>query len=166
MKNGALMRCFYCAEKFSPTSEWQVFCSNKCKDHWNKENFDSCFYCGDIATDRDHILPASSRGPVRRFSGQETVRACRECNVVLGPKIFLSIFDRIDYLIRTYRKRYKLNKPTVHWDEDELEEIGHTLASKIKKDISKRERGENKIVFLRARKLELVSFDDEDDDCI
>lgn len=106
-------------------------------------------------------MPASSRSGSRAFSNQETVRACKECNVVLGSKLFSNIFDRLDYLIKQYKTRYKLNKPAIRWSQEELLELGYTLRSEVERNQRLREFGENKVIFLRYRKLEL--YNDLDD---
>lgn len=163
MKSGETQNCFYCTEEFKPSAKWQIFCGDKCKTKWNNENVSCCFYCGDIATDRDHILPATSRGENRQFKNQETVRCCKECNVVLGSNMFSNIFDRLDFLINKYKSRYKLNSPAVKWSKKELAELGKTLRSTILKQQKQREKGENKVIFARYRKIELFNcLEDEE----
>ena len=164
MLTGERRKCYYCAEKFNATVQWQLFCGNVCKERWNRENFDCCFYCGDIATERDHILPVAIRGGPRLFQNQETVRSCRECNSLLGSTKLSSVAERYDWLIRKYEKRYALDKPIPKWDVDELMEMGRNLRTSILEAQLKRERGEHKMVWLQVKKLELAKMLSDDDE--
>lgn len=77
--------------------------------------------------------------------------------------MFSNIFDRLDFLIKKYKQRYKLNKPSIRWSEEELMELGRALRTTVEREQAIREFGENKIVFLRHRKLELFNnLDDEE----
>lgn len=75
--------------------------------------------------------------------------------------MFPNIFDRIDFLIRKYKTRYGLNKPSITWSEEELSELGYTMRTSVLKAQNKRRQGENKVVFLRYRKIELFNALDE-----
>lgn len=159
MKTGFKQECVYCSEKFPPQDDWQLFCSNKCKVRWNRENPDHCFYCYDVAQCRDHILPVFYRKGKRRYGGQETVKCCNECNSFLSNNKFNNIWDRIDFLIIKYKKKYGLTKGEIYWSEEDLEELGHNLRSHIQQKQSKKERAKEKLILMHVRKLDLFSFD-------
>jgi hypothetical protein len=84
-----------------------------------------CAYCGEYASDVEHVVPRVSRLPTW------TVPACHECNAIAGGTVFASFEDKAqfikDYLAHKYR--HVLDSP--EWDEDELAEMGHNLRSKI-----------------------------------
>lgn len=77
--------------------------------------------------------------------------------------MFTNIFDRLDYLIKKYKVRYKLNKPSILWSEEELRELGYVMRTRVLKDQQTRQIGEDKVLFLRYRKLELFNDLDEEE---
>jgi len=128
--------CKYCANKFQVSREWQLFCSSTCRMRYNREN-NHCFYCGQRANARDHVEPVAERAGGRYFEGLEFVRVCTECNSWLGNKTFDSVADRVGYIAYMLAEKYKLNRRPVVWRAWELEEMGHSLKTRIKQDIAK-----------------------------
>ena len=57
-----------------------------------------CTYCGDLANTRDHIIPVSYTHGFRVFLGTKWVWCCRECNTLLGNKMFDGIAGKAEYL--------------------------------------------------------------------
>lgn len=99
-----------------------------------------CVYCGEPATERDHVLPVSiaagldlRRAGVRREvrGGLWTVPACGECNRIAGGVAFTSILGKRRYIQRRLRKRYQRDLAAVMWSPEELEELGPTLRSAV-----------------------------------
>lgn len=105
----------------------------------------SCNYCGEPADTRDHIIPVSYQTNARPTKSArhnprygETVPCCRDCNVMLGTKLFPSMEDRCHYVAGALRRRYSklINAPA--WTADELAELGPGLRASILADASRR----------------------------
>jgi len=60
----------------------------------SKANF-KCTYCDGIADVIDHVIPRSFR---LDDSEENLVAACRQCNGILGHKIFDSLEDKVEYV--------------------------------------------------------------------
>ncbi len=107
-----------------------------------------CYYCGIPAGTVDHTLAQSILFRLREFPeaidklaahmSRLTVPACRECNSTLGAKTFETLAKRKAYIKETYRRKYAslLNAPT--WHEEEIDELGPTLAKFIRHGEDKR----------------------------
>ena len=143
----AVRSCRQCSQGFEVTRGWQAFCGNKCRVAWHRENT-HCFYCGAHgATDRDHIYPVALRGS-RSFEGQETVKACGDCNGALGGRS-LDLEERIAFLMAHVVKKYKLHETAVQWSDEEIAELGPILRRRIKRFLAKRKQGEERILYLQ-----------------
>lgn len=138
--------CQYCATRFTTNTERRVFCSDRCKTRYHRENSLTCFYCGEMATSKDHMLPQ-----VYGDGSGDTVPACRECNSTLSCIAPESIEERFKHLYRKYVSKYKLDKPIPEWDDDELEELGHSLRSAVQKKIRTRQRAVERVLYIKAR---------------
>jgi hypothetical protein len=77
------------------------------------------------------------------------VYACRQCNSVLGNRLFRTMKDRREvvkgYLKRKYRRL--LNAPD--WDEDEIEELGDGLRDFVRDRKKFKENIEARIAWKR-----------------
>ncbi len=94
------------------------------------ENRLNCFYCGELATCEDHVIPHSMRyamGINRRDYGTDTLPACHECNGLLGSNVFDTLTERKTYLDTALRKRYANELHYKPWSQAELEELGYSL---------------------------------------
>ncbi len=80
-----------------------------------------CFYCGDYASDHEHVVP--------RVTGLPTwiVRACSECNSIAGGELFTSILEKRDYIRARRTKKYGRILKQPEWTEDELADMGRKL---------------------------------------
>lgn len=152
--------CFYCETKFNSSLERRLFCSDICQTRYNRESHYKCFYCGELASDRDHVFPhsASSMGD-RRFEGKEIVWACSDCNTRLGNHAAFWLDTRIAYLLRKIRKKYKLDKPALDWDEDELAELSYTLRSGIAGRQRQRHIAEVRAAHIEKRLRQVIALD-------
>ena len=140
-------QCRYCRESFVVSREWQIFCSDRCRFKSNREE-KFCFYCGDRATTRDHIYPASLRWAHKRaFDGVEVVLACRECNATLSNNVFAHPAERHDYIASAYRIKYKLLSGFPCWNEKEVMELGPSLRRRIRKSMALRRVAEERVYF-------------------
>lgn len=59
------------------------------------------------------------------------VPCCRECNVGLGAKTLWTVRERKEYIKRWLEKRYASYLRIPGWEEDELNEMGHSLQTAV-----------------------------------
>jgi hypothetical protein len=93
-----------------------------------------CFYCGEPATSRDHVIPSCfiSIG-VRDYSRGIFTASCRDCNARLGafmPQDLSAKVQRIN-LILTNKYRKLLGGES--WTHAELCELRHSLRSFVRR---------------------------------
>ena len=153
-------KCLQCGSDFELKRAWQIFCKAKCRRHFNQANYDSCFYCGAFADQRDHIVAVSERGGDRRFDCQETVRSCKTCNSVLSNRFFESVVDRFEHMQSHYMEKLRRNK-TPEWSEDELRAMGRNMRQRIKKAFAVRGDLEARIGHLKIKMNDLIYATDE-----
>lgn len=103
-------------------------------------DLDLCYYCGQPATDLEHVIP---RSVLRKLSGspgvkQElirgrvlTVRSCHECNMLVGASVQETLIERKEYLKDRLRKRYRKLLDTPDWTDEEIAELGDGLRRHI-----------------------------------
>ena len=111
-----------------------------------------CAYCGDASSCVDHTVPRSFVSEhSRAFSRKRfiKVRACEECNVLLGKEVFSTWEERIRFLRRKFEKKHKRHLRAARWDEDDMEEIGGTLRAVL-------ENAEGKATWLRSRLVHMM----------
>jgi len=98
-----------------------------------------CFYCGEDADTKDHIVPLSyqfsgNRNKVHFTRGQEDnlVDCCRECNCIAGNKVFMDVYKKKDYIQEFLKQKYKkvINMP--FWSEEQIKELGKGLKKEVK----------------------------------
>lgn len=144
--------CLFCSSRFTARLERRLFCSDICRARYNREEKLRCFYCGELATSRDHIYPHSARTSIGKnvFEGQETVNACTECNTALSDKFPFSIENRVAYLEQWLIDRYDLHETLPEWFDDEIFELGETLRRGIAGKIRQRQRAIERILHVRG----------------
>jgi hypothetical protein len=103
-----------------------------------------CVYCGDAATEKDHIIPYSYAGMCSVRSGKagnyagETVPACKDCNSWLGSRMILTVAERKKAVARSLPKRYAKLLKAPNWTLEELEEIEQSLRTAIETTAKKK----------------------------
>jgi hypothetical protein len=128
---------------------------------------DPCIYCGLPSDALDHVPPLtivyslSSAGvtlpQLRKYP------ACNECNSTLGGRNFTTLKERRRYLLDQYTNKYAkyLRMPT--WDNEELAQVGHTLATNIISMGNVTARAKARISRLRGYGPEIrISFDGDE----
>ena len=149
-------KCKFCSNQFTVHRHWQVFCSDICKNRYNRQAKDTCFFCGVNGYHKHHIEPCSRRG-TRFLKSVEWVYCCSECNSKIADRYFANLSDCFDHLIDEYVKKYKLNIAVVEWDEEEIQELGPRLRQSIKKHLAERHRAEQRVYWLKNMKLSYES---------
>jgi hypothetical protein len=100
---------------------------------------DSCVYCGEVATSRDHLIP-------RAFSGESeraivpVVPACLECNSTLGARYMPDVIERREYLHARYRVKYRKYMRRVMWGPSDMQQFGPQMRTVISKGMAEHER--------------------------
>lgn len=123
-----------------------MFCSDKCKTRYFRENQLTCFYCGDMASTKDHMYP-------QKFGDGkgDTVPACGECNATLGAVGPESVEARFMHLHAAYIKKYNLNKAIPEWTDAEVDELGHSLRSAVKNKIRARQNAIERVTYIKEQ---------------
>lgn len=96
-----------------------------------------CAYCGTAADTIDHTFPQSLNGSALDGFGSiaglamrhdhRKVPACRECNSLLGARIFQTFRERKACLKDLLRQRYRRYIEAPAWSDTEMARLGHTL---------------------------------------
>lgn len=99
---------------------------------------EACVYCGDVTLPkiREHIIPVSYTSSSRHYSSSsETVCACSECNQMLSDRLLTTVESRCDFIIHRIRGKYASCLRSANWSEEELNELGRDLRSKVKANV-------------------------------
>ena len=160
IKNENFRHCRECQVKFKTTRDWMIFCSSVCRSRFNKRYYEICFYCGQRGTHRDHVDPRTFSGK-NYFTNVEYVYSCVECNCTLSNNLFTNAYERVDFLIKKYIIKHKLNKSIIQWSDEELDELGFKLKQTIKKQIAKRRKNEDRYLYLRSVYQNLILEEDK-----
>lgn len=98
-----------------------------------------CAYCGDPATQRDHVIAVSYQ-TIQKRRAKMAVRfgpwcwACSDCNRHLSNRYFDSFKERCEW---AHWRLAKKTKP-IEWHQWELKNLDYTLRTYIRKQIAKR----------------------------
>lgn len=95
-----------------------------------------CAYCGYGATEIDHTVPRHHVNEHRRAYLNHwfpKVPACAECNGWLNGRIIATFSERKRLVAVKLRKKYKSALLAQAWGDDEIDELGRGLRSKIEK---------------------------------
>lgn len=149
---GRRRKCKECKKLYQVIRDWQLFCSVKCRQAFNRRFRNICFYCGERGNHKHHVNPSAYSGKYY-FQNVEYVYCCQECNNALSDLYFSTIMDSIDHIVSCYIARYELDKPKVQWDEDEIENLGFGLRGRIRKMLAIRHKAEERVVYLNAMKV-------------
>ena len=126
--------------------------------HYHKKfkGINTCVYCGEPASGRDHVLAVSIAGGLDLNNPQIrkhltrclcTVPCCTSCNTTAGNELFYTILSKRKYIQQELRrKNLKLLRSKL-WSSDELEEVGDNFKSSILSAQFKRFRLEKRIYY-------------------
>ena len=111
-----------------------------------------CTYCSAYADTIDHVLPICHTAHLKETGIEPPkdllllVPSCKECNSLLGPKVFKSLKAKKAFLLKRYRQRYSaiLNQPELEDDD-----YGPSLLAMLKTLESKRQNIMDRVSFLQ-----------------
>jgi hypothetical protein len=99
-----------------------------------------CYYCGDDAETKDHIVPVSyyhngkrsGRHLTAEYGKENLIDCCKHCNSIAGNKVFDNIDIKKEFIQNRLWEKYKklINMP--NWTDEELNEIDMPLRKEIK----------------------------------
>jgi hypothetical protein len=89
-----------------------------------------CFYCGELATTKDHIYPVAAMSyyvDANVPKKSHIVPSCRECNLIASSNTFRDAEEKCAYIKSKLLSRYaKLLKVPI-WDSGEIEQLDGRL---------------------------------------
>jgi 5-methylcytosine-specific restriction endonuclease McrA len=109
-------------------------------DHFRSQCM--CVYCGEPATDREHVIP-------RSLGGFWTVPACKDCNALAGASLQPSLADRRRHIAAKLRRKYAKVLRMPEWDREELDELGAGLRTAVADLAAAREIVWARLEFMR-----------------
>ena len=86
----------------------------------------ACVYCGDPATDVEHVVPRASGLPTW------TVPACGDCNSRAGDFVFPTFAAKQEWIRERIRRDYRAVLRTPAWTQAEIDGMGHGLRAAIR----------------------------------
>ena len=93
-----------------------------------------CTYCGDIATDIDHVIPLSQYSQARpNNANNKGIRtfACNSCNLLLSDKYFNTFEERLNYIFNLNIKAAGKTGKSAVWTQKEIDELDWSLRSYV-----------------------------------
>lgn len=110
---------------------------------------DRCFYCGEPATDLDHVIPQCmlrvKRRTKGRYQGDLVVPACRECNGLLGAALLPTLEDRFYYARVKLADRYRKVIAMPDWEQDELDDLGPGMKADVIRAVNAKKKIEARL---------------------
>lgn len=125
---------------------------SRCED----ENLTPCRYCGMPADSIDHVIPQSLVSAAR-CSGHpewareivkariETVPSCRQCNAVLGDRVFPTVADRKAAVKAYLRRKYRKLLSAPAWTPEQSGVLGPRLRQFVQNQQAIREEVEARL---------------------
>lgn len=98
-----------------------------------------CYYCGAIATTKDHVYPMRLRYRQQRWRVY-IVPACRECNILLGGRYYGNASARRFAIKSKLRRRYADVLAMPYWSTAELQNLGPEMSQTVVEAMQLRER--------------------------
>ena len=90
-----------------------------------------CVYCGDHATDEDHVPPIAAVNRLGPHGQMVLVASCDECNTLAGSLHHTTVSERCIYLEKRIRQRYRNLVLAAEWSAEELAELGPNIRQHI-----------------------------------
>ena len=139
------IKCLYCEKEIERKRGGQFFCSSQCKEAFHKDN-DFCTYCGLEPLDRKitHLYPI-----------------CKECHSLIEVSEEGSVSEKARMLLDIYQEKYKKDLEMIDWDEEDLQDMGQNMKSKIKVALKEKYKIEGRISWLKHCASHYVHEEDE-----
>lgn len=77
---------------------------------------------------------------------------------MLGNSFPWALYDRVMYLHDKFKKKKKLHRAFVEWDEEDLEEVSDTMRTWIANEQQKRWADERRLSHMRLVALKVARF--------
>jgi hypothetical protein len=139
------IKCLYCEKEIEKKGNFQSFCSLHCKEAFHKDN-DFCTYCGLEPFYRKSII----RDPI-----------CKECHSLIEVSKKGSVAEKAKMLLDIYQEKYKKDLEMIDWDEEDLQDMGQNMKSKIKVALKEKYKIEGRISWLKHCASHYVYEEDE-----
>jgi hypothetical protein len=157
------LQCSYCGKTFNAKRASAVYCSDSCRVRASRDRNYLCFYCGDRANQRDHVIPHWLTGDkVRHWSGVDVVECCIECNGILSGEVFDTMAERVQYLARKFRIKHRLSIAKVEWSEEELMELRGSLRTYVASREHQYWQRWSRLQYMRTRAAQLAYVERQD----
>jgi len=122
-----------------------------------------CVYCGEPADTRDHVPPLSRVSDYESL-GLRTeiylkVPCCQECNTLAGNELQDSITERVEFIKGRIARKYLYRASLVEWDEDELDELGPVLRSKVVSGSKRIKRAQDRVNYYAGIDMVMAQID-------
>lgn len=124
----------------------------------------TCTYCGEYADTIDHCIPYSVLRNETRKKNKLLgfcCPACKECNCLLGNKVFTTFQERVLFVNRTLKKKYGAHR--VVWDKEELEEISGNLKKYIQAENITFQISRDRILWINGNSFRKMIKEVEED---
>lgn len=160
-------QCEYCATSFRTSKSAQVFCSPRCRVRYHRENRLQCFYCGDLATERDHVAPRPFNSSIRGSNTHdETVPCCSSCNVLKGTLVRENLSEVVYEMAGRLARKANLNRTYIEWSDEELDEISYSLGTFIRSHQLRYSRAQRRHVRMIRRAMQLKSKENKSEPAV
>lgn len=108
-----------------------------------------CTYCGDEATQRDHLIPASSFARRAFDTPMNLVPACGCCNSTLGAFQKPDLATRALFIRTELTRRHRKLLKAPEWTAEELADLGPELRQSVAATQQSRCRLQTRLEALR-----------------
>lgn len=110
---------------------------------------ESCVYCGDYWTDRDHLLPRNYTGEIYRLK-TPTVRSCGRCNSLLSDVLMPDVEERALYVAGRERLHNKKMLNAKRWAQTDLTDFRGRLLRAVKNQMAQLQHLETRLSVLES----------------
>ena len=114
---------------------------------------DVCVYCGDQASENDHLIPFSMLTSQTRKGenwGGLMSRSCPSCNRVLSNQYFVTLDRRVAFVSRKISKQLKKIKCSSGWTQREISELSDSLKHLIEAKIRAKQDSERRVLWSKT----------------
>jgi len=126
-----------------------------------------CLYCGEPADTIEHYPPISRIDDYRALGLKHELfvkfPCCGDCNRRAGATLQESVLDRLEFVKDKIARQGARYIAKVEWDDEELEEIGPNLLSKIRENSKKGEIFRRRIEYYAGFDCMVDWLGDEDE---